>query len=166
VEHGRTPSTGEGIRIHTALATYRAGALGWLGGGLVALALAVAVPLPALAVLALVVGGGTAAVIGLGALVRAVRWRRAVAGGDWRPGRLRLAGPVVAALEPEGYDELDPEHRLLQLRLLPTVIWRAGRVQGLDGAAVLATPAGPRRWLLTAPGTGILFGARETGRRS
>jgi hypothetical protein len=106
VEHGRTPSTGEGIRIHTALATYRAGALGWLGGGLVALALAVAVPLPALAVLALVVGGGTAAVIGLGALVRAVRWRRAVAGGDWRPGRLRLAGPVVAALEPEGYDEL------------------------------------------------------------
>jgi hypothetical protein len=159
---GDMAPAGEDTRIRAALDAHRAGALTWLAGGLAALLAAFLVPLPALVVLVLVVGGATAAVIGVGALARSVRWRAAVQRGEWRPGRLRLAGPVVASFEPDGYDELDPDARLLPLRLLTTLVWRARAVERLDGAAVRVAPAGRGQWLLT--GDGVVFGARTRRR--
>jgi hypothetical protein len=159
----------------TALSAHQAGALRWLGGGVMAVVLGVVLgvatvalahdtnrryPLLGLAVLALVLAGSAAAVAGVGALVRTHRWRRALTGTTWRTGRLRIAGPAIIAFEPEGYDELDPDDEPVRLRLLSTAIWRTRAVQRLDGAEVLAAPVGRDRWVLTADGLGTLVGAR------
>jgi hypothetical protein len=158
-----------------ALSAYQAGGVRWLAGGVMAAVLGVLlataavtmagddrrIPGVGLVVVALVVGGAAAAVAGVGALMRVVRWRRGLAAADWRTGRLRIAGPAVIAFEPDGYDELDPDDERVLLRLLSTAVWRTRTVQGLDGAAVRATAVGGSEWVLTADGVETVFGARR-----
>jgi hypothetical protein len=174
-------SAGEDPETRTALAAHQAGALRWLAGGVIAVVLGVLLgvaavtiagntgrrlPVVGLAVLILVMVGVVAVVAGTGALLRTVRWRRALAGTAWQHGRLRIAGPAVVAFEPAGYDELDPFDEPVRLRLLSTAVWRTRAVQGLNGADVRAAPVGSGQWVLTADGMGTLFGAREVRRRS
>ena len=170
----------EDPQTRTALDAHQAGGLRWLGGGAIAVVLGVLlgaaavtvyestgrrVPLAGLLVLALVVGGAAGSVAGLGALLRTRRWRRALAGGPWQSGRLRIAGPAIVAFEPEGYDELDPDDAPVHLRLLSTAIWRTRAVQRLDGGLVRAAPVGRHEWVLTADGLDTLVGARAVGCR-
>jgi hypothetical protein len=170
---------GEYRETQEALAAHQAGALRWLGGGVIAVVLGVLlgvatvtvvgntgrqVPGPGLAVVVLVVGGSIAVGVGLGALLRTRRWRRALAVTPWQAGRLRIAGPAVIAFEPEGYDELDPIDEPVRLRLLSTAVWRTRAVQRLDGAEVRAAPVGGHQWVLTADGLGTVVGARSVGR--
>ncbi|MGY1722994.1 hypothetical protein [Blastococcus sp. SYSU DS0533] len=157
----------------TALAALQVGALRWLGGGAIAVVLGVLlgvatvtvagedgrrVPGAGLVVLALVLGGLAAVVVGAGALLRTNRWRRALTGTTWRSGQLYVAGPAVLSFEPDGGDDA------VHLRLLSTAIWRTRAVQDLDGAAVLAAPVAPGQWVFTAEGAGTLYGARVVPR--
>jgi hypothetical protein len=159
-----------------ALAGHQAGALRWLGGGVIALTLGVLVavaavaiaggsgrrvPLAGFVVIVLAFVGTAAVVAGVGGLVRTVRWRRALAGTAWRTGRLRIAGPAIIAFEPEGYDECDPDAERLHLRLLSTAVWRTRAVQGLNDAEVRIAPVGTRQWVITAKGLPTLYGARS-----
>jgi hypothetical protein len=175
------PPAGEDPQARTALAAHQAGALRWLGGGVITVVLgvllgtaAVAVagstgrrlPAVGLVVLVLVLGGGIAVAAGTGAMLRTVRWRRALATTSWQTGRLRTAGPAIMAFEPDGYDELDPADEPVRLRLLSTAVWRTRAVQGLDGAEVRAAPVGGGQWVLTAEGLGAVVGARSVRRRS
>jgi hypothetical protein len=165
-------------QTRTAVDALRAGALRWLGGGVVAVVLGVLLgtavvrivdnggerpPFAGLMVVALVVGGLAVAVAGLGALLRVRRWTAALARTEWRAGLLRVAGPAVLRVEPLGYDELADEP--LRLRLMSTAVWRTRAVQQLDGADVRYAEVSAREWLLTADGAGTLYGARvSTGR--
>jgi hypothetical protein len=171
---------GEYPFTEAALTGYQAGAIRWLAGGVIAVVLgflggAAAVtiaesgrrlPGVGFVVVVLVVGGVAAMVAGTGALVRARRWRRALAREPWQTGRLRIAGPAIIAFEPEGYDELDPDDEPVRLRLMSTAVWRTRTVQGLNGGEVYAAPVGDREWVLTADGLETLFGAREARRRA
>ena len=156
-----------------ALDAHQAGALRWLGGGLIAVVLAVLLGVAAVAmagdagrrpaglgllVIALGAAGVTAVVVGAGALLRTHRWRGALASTPWRPGTLRVADPANLVFEPDGLDEP------VRLRLLSTAVWRTRAVQALDGAAVLAAPVGGDRWVLTAEDAGTVYGARTAGR--
>jgi len=156
-----------------ALAAHQVGALRWLGGGVIAVVLGVLlgmaavaiagdtgrrVPGMGLAVAALVVGGTAAVVVGVGGLVRSLRWRRALGCTAWRSGTLRVAGPAILSFEPDGGDEP------VRLQLLSTAVWRTRAVQALDGAVVLAAPVGGRTWVFTAEGVGTVYGARTTDR--
>jgi hypothetical protein len=158
-----------------ALAGYQAGALRWLGGGVIAVVLGVLlavavvaiagntgrrIPIAGTVVLVLLFFGVAAAVAGTGALVRTARWRRALGATPWRTGRLRIAGPAIIAFEPDGYDEFDPDDRRLHLRLLSTAIWRTRAVQGLNGRPVRVAPVGGQQWVITAEGMPTLYGAR------
>jgi hypothetical protein len=171
---------GEDPQTRTALAAHQAGALRWLGGGVIAIVLAVLlgtaavamagnsgrrVPAAGLVVVVLVLAGIIAIAAGAGALLRTVRWRRALAAVSWQTGTLRIAGPAIMAFEPDGYDELDPADEPVHLRLLSTAIWRTRAVQGLDGAGVRAAPVGGGQWVLTADGLGTMVGARSARRR-
>ena len=134
--------------------------------GAAALALAAdgrRLPGAGLLVVLMVLGGAAAAVAGTGALLRSVRWRRALRGTPWRTGCLRIAGPAVIAFEPHGYDELTDEP--VRLRLLSTAVWRTRAVQRLDGAEVRAAPVGGAQWVLTADGLDTVVGARVERRR-
>jgi hypothetical protein len=163
-----------------ALEGYRAGALRWLAGGVIAVVLAVLlgavavslaedrgrpVPLAGIVVVVLVVGGLCAAVAGLGGLARALRWSRALSSVSWQRGLLRIAGPAIVAFEPEGYDEWDPDDEPVRLTLVSTSVWRTRQVQGLDGGEVRAAPVGSGQWVLTAEGLPTLYGARTARRR-
>ena len=167
-------------QTRAALAAHQVGALRWLGGGVIAVVLGVLlgvaavkvagetgrrIPVAGLAFLVLVLGGASAALAGIGALVRTARWRKALAAQPWQRGTLRIAGPAVIAFEPEGYDELDPLAESLQLQLLSTAVWRTRLVQGLDGAEVRVAPVGRGQWVLTADGLGTLCGAKVARRR-
>lgn len=171
---------GDDPQTRTDLAAYQAGALRWLGGGGIAVVLGVLLGVAAVAVagssgrrlpgagllvLALVMGGVVAAGVGVGALLRAARWRRALAAQRWQTGTLRIAGPSIIAFEPEGFDELDPAAEPVHLQLLSTAVWRTRAVQQLDGAQVRAVPVDARQWVLTADGLGTLYGARVVRRR-
>jgi hypothetical protein len=160
-----------------ALAAYQASGIRWLAGGAIAVVLGVLlgaagvslvadgrrIPGLGLVVILLVLGGAAASVAGTGALLRAVRWRRALLTTPWQTGRLRIAGPAVVAFEPAGFDELadDP----VRLRLLSTAVWRTRAVQQLDGAEVRAAPAAGTEWVLTAEGLETLVGAKRVDRR-
>ena len=122
-------------------------------------------PLVGLVVVSLVFVGLVAAAAGLGALARALRWRRALAAVPSQRGLLRIAGPAIVAFEPEGYDEWDPDDEPVRLTLVSTSVWRTRQVQGLDGGEVRAAPVGSGQWVLTAEGLPTLYGAR-TARRS
>lgn len=165
-------------QTRTALAALRAGALRWLGGGLVAVVLGVLLgaavvriarnggerpPGAGLLVVALVLGGVAVAAAGLGGLLRARRWTAALARTSWRIGRLQVAGAAVLQVEPLGLDE--PSAGPLRLRLMSTAVWRTRAVQQLAGADVSYAPVSPREWVLTADGLGTVFGARDPGRR-
>jgi hypothetical protein len=162
-----------------ALEGYRAGAVRWLAGGVIAVVLAVLLgavavsaaqdrgrplPLVGMVVVVLVVAGLAAAVAGLGGLLRALRWWRALSAVPWQRGLLRIAGPAIVAFEPEGYDEWDPDDEPVRLRLVSTSVWRTRQVQGLDGGEVRAAPVGGGRWVITAEGLPTLYGARTAGR--
>jgi hypothetical protein len=177
--HGDVRPAAEDPQTATALAAHQAGALRWLGGGIMAVVLGILLGAATVAVaadtgrhysllgfvvLGLVLFGISAAIAGVGALVRTTRWRRALSGTVWRTGRLRIAGPAIVAFEPEGYDELDPDDTRVHLRLLSTAIWRTRAVQRLDGGEVLAAPVSDRQWVLTAEGLGTLVGARTVPR--
>jgi hypothetical protein len=173
------PPAGEDPQTRTFLAAHQAGALRWLIGGVIAVVLGVLVgvaavavagssgrriPVAGLVVIGLVLVGLVAAGAGAGALVRTVRWRRALAVTAWQDGRLRVAGPAVMAFEPAGYDELDPTDEPVRLRLLSTATWRTRLVQSLDGAQVRAAPVGGGQWVFTADGLGTVVGARSVRR--
>ncbi len=117
-----------------------------------------------LLVILMVLGGGAAAIAGAGALLRTVRWRRALRVTPWRTGGLRSAGPAVIAFAPSGYDELTDEP--VRLRLLSRAVWRTRAVQRLDGAEVRAAPVKGAEWVLTADGLGTVVGARRERRRA
>jgi len=163
-----------------ALDAHQAGALRWLGGGVIAVVLGILLgvatvalvgstgrrfPGMGIAVIALIFVGIVATGVGVGALVRTVRWRRALARTAWQHGRLRIAGPAIIAFEPAGYDELDPDDEPVRLKLLSTAVWRTRAVQGLDGAEVRAAPVGGGQWVLTADGLGTVYGAGVVRRR-
>ena len=167
-------------QTRAAVDAHQAGALRWLGGGVIAVVLGILLgvaavalagargrPVPGLglAVVVLVVVGLVGVFAGSGALLRTIRWRRALARTAWQTGRLRIAGPAVIAFEPEGYDELDPDDEPVRLRLLSTAVWRTRAVQGLDGAWVQAAPVSRGQWVLTADGLGTIVGARSVRRR-
>jgi len=162
----------------TALEAHQAGALRWLGGGVIAVVLGVLlgvaavaladggrrVPGLGLAVIALVLVGLSGVAAGTGALLRTRRWQRGLAATPWQTGRLRIAGPAIIAFEPEGYDELDPMHEPVRLQLLSTAVWRTRAVQELDGGEVRAAPVGAEQWVLTAEGLPTLYGAKAVHR--
>jgi hypothetical protein len=163
-----------------ALDAHQAGALRWLIGGAIAVVLGVLlgvalvalagnsgrrIPGAGLVVVVLVATGSVGLVAGTGALLRTVRWRRALATTPWQTGRLRIAGPAVIAFEPAGFDELDPDDEPVRLRLLSTAVWRTRAVQALNGAEVRAAPVGDGQWVLTADGLGNVYGARVVGPR-
>jgi hypothetical protein len=165
-------------QTRTAVDALRAGAVRWLGGGLVALVLGVLLgaavvrivenggarpPFAGLMVVLLVVGGVAVACIGLGSLVRARRWTSALARTDWQVGVLRIAGPAVLQVEPLGFDEYVDEP--LRLRLMSTAVWRTRAVQQLNGCDVRYAEVSAKEWLLTADGAGTVYGARVAGRR-
>jgi hypothetical protein len=165
-------------QTRTAVDALRAGALRWLGGGAVAVVLGVLLgaavvrivengaarpPFAGLMVVALVVGGISVAVAGLGSLLRIRRWTAALARTDWRAGVLRIAGPAVLQVEPLGFDEFADEP--LRLKLMSTAVWRTRAVQQLNGADVRYAEVSAREWLLTADGAGTLYGARTVRRR-
>ena len=172
---------GEDPQTSTALSAHQAGALRWLGGGVIAVVLGVLlataavtvarntgerIPGAGLVVILLVLVGVIGMVTGAGALLRTVRWRRALATAGWRTGTLRIAGPAIISFEPDGYDEFYGGEEPLHLRLLSTAIWRTRAVQRLDGAAVRVAPVGAGQWVLTADGLGTMVGARSVRRRS
>jgi len=162
----------------TALAAHQAGALRWLGGGVIAVVLGVLlgvaavaladggrrVPGLGLAVIGLVILGLSGVAAGTGALVRTRRWQQGLAATPWQTGRLRIAGPAIIAFEPEGYDELDPMQEPVRLQLLSTAVWRTRAVQELDGGEVRAAPVGRDQWVLTAEGLPTLYGAKAVRR--
>src|SRR5215217_1385456 len=137
------PPAADDPHTSTALAAHQAGALRWLGGGVIAVVLGVLlgvaavtlantgrrVPLLGLVVIVLVLVGVVGIVAGTGALLRTYRWRRALTTTPWQTGRLRIAGPAIIAFEPAGYDELDPDGQRVRLRLLSTAVWRTRTVQ-------------------------------------
>ena len=162
-----------------ALAAHRAGALRWLGGGVVAVVFGVLLgaaavrivqdggerlPYAGSMVVALVLGGTAAAAAGIGGLVRTSRWSAALAREPWRLGRLRVAGPAVLLVEPAGFDDLAGEP--VRLQLSSTAVWRTRAVQRLADAEVSYAPVSEREWVLTADGVGTVFGARTTRRRA
>ncbi len=168
-------TAGEDPRTRTALDGHQAGALRWLGGGVIAVVVGILVavaavtiagntgrriPIAGFVVVTLVIVGIAAVVAGLGGLVRTFRWRRALASTAWRSGRLRIAGPAIISFEPEGYDELDPDDEPVRLQLLSTAVWRTRAVQRFDDADVLAAPVGRGQWVITADGLPTLYGAR------
>jgi len=162
----------------TALAAHQAGALRWLGGGVIAVVLGVLlgaaavaladsgrrVPGLGLAVIGLVLLGLIGMAAGTGGLLRTRRWQRGLAATPWQAGRLRIAGPAIIAFEPEGYDELDPLDEPVRLQLLSTAVWRTRAVQDLDGGEVRAAPVSQGQWVLTAEGLPTLYGAKEVRR--
>jgi hypothetical protein len=157
-----------------ALDAHQAGALRWLAGGGIAVVLGVLLEVatsrsPArpvgFAVVVLVLVGLIASVVGIGALLRTWRWRRALAGTAWQHGRLLVAEPAIMAFEPADYDEQDPDDAPVPLKLLSTALWRTRAVQRLDGAAVRAAPVGGGQWVFTADGLGTVYGAGVVRRR-
>jgi hypothetical protein len=136
-------------QTRTAVEALRAGAVRWLAGGAVAVVLGFLLgsavvrivrsggdrpPFAGLMSVALVLGGISVAIAGLGALVRIRRWTAALARTEWRLGVLRIAGPAVLQVEPLGFDEYTDEP--LRLRLMSTAIWRTRAVQAMNGADV------------------------------
>jgi hypothetical protein len=172
---------GEDPETRTALSAHQAGALRWLGGGAIAVVLGVLlataavtiarntgerVPGAGLVIILLVLIGIVAIATGTGALLRTLRWRRALAAASWQTGTLRIAGPAIVSFEPDGYDELFSGDEPLHLRLLSTAVWRTRAVQRLDGGTVRVAPVGAGQWVLTADGLGTMVGARSVRRRS
>ena len=165
-------------QTRNAVDALRAGAIRWLAGGVLAVVLGLLLgaavvtivrngggrpPLVGLMVVAMVLAGSVVAVIGLGALVRTLRWTAALRRTEWRPGVLRIAGPAVVQVEPLGFDEFADEP--LRLQLMSTAIWRTRAVQALNGADISYAEVSPREWLLTADGAGTVYGARLSRRR-
>jgi hypothetical protein len=161
----------------TVLAAYQASGIRWTAGGAIAVVLGVLlgaavvalaaderrIPGVGLLVVALVLGGVAAVLVGVGALLRGARWRRALRTTPWQVGWLRIAGPAVIAFEPAGFDEFTDEP--VRLRLLTTAVWRTRAVQRLDGAEVRAAPVGGAEWVLTADGLDTVVGARRVRAR-
>ena len=179
---GVLPGPCDDPQTRAALAAHQAGALRWLGGGVIAVVLGVL-----LGVAAVADGRGDrpadpgrrarrpGARAGAAASARrwpgSARWCGPSAGGArWRRspgswGRCASPGRRSSRSSREGYDELDPAEPL-QLQLLSTAVWRTRLVQGLDGAEVRGRlPVGRGQWVLTADGLGTLCGARVTRRR-
>ena len=175
---GRVFPAADDPHTSTALAAHQAGALRWLGGGVIAVVLGVLLGVAAVAladdgrrvpglglvVIALVLLGLSGVAAGTGALLRTRRWQQGLAATPWQTGRLRIAGPAIIAFEPEGYDELDPMQEPVRLQLLSTAVWRTRAVQELDGGEVRAAPVGRDQWVLTAEGLPTLYGAKVVRR--
>lgn len=107
---------------------------------------------PALVALTLLAAG--AVPIGVGVLLRARRFGQAMRREPWTMARLRVRGSDVVLL-PAGGDEP------VTARMLSTTRWRTKTVQGMDGQELWMLPAGARDLVLTADGTGTVYGARR-----
>ena len=159
-----------------ALDAHRTGALRWLAGGVTAAVLGALLDAAAagrtgrpvlveFAVIALVLVGLIASVVGIGGLLRTWRWRRALAGTPWQHGRMWISEPAIMAFEPAGYDEQDSDEVPVPLRLLSTALRRTRAVQRLHGAEVRAAPVGGGQWVFTADGLDTVYGAGVVRRR-
>lgn len=106
----------------------------------------------ALAVLSLV--GAGAVPVGAGVLLRARAWGRAMRREAWTLARLRMRGSDVL-LQP------GDNGAAVTARMLPTTYWRRKTVQGMDGQELWMLRVGARDLVLTADGTGTLYGLRR-----
>lgn len=106
---------------------------------------------PAVVVLGIVAVG--ALPIGLGVLVRARAWGRAMRREPWIPARLRIRGADVVLI-PTGGEEV-------HARVMSTTRWRTKTVRGMDGQELWMLPAGARDLVMTADGTGTIYGLRR-----
>ncbi|MGI8627910.1 MAG: hypothetical protein ACR2J5_15290 [Geodermatophilaceae bacterium] len=183
-------------------AAYRVGGLRWLAGGLAGVALAIG--LSAYAVLVLrrpglgvfivtalilgLIGLGT----GLGALLRARRFRLALQQAPWRSAELRVAGahlrlvlygdgvathrdepaedepgqdgPRADVPDADGPDE--DRRRAVDVRLMTTSRWRVREVVGFRDREVRLCPIKDGSFVLTAPGLDNLYGLQRLARRN
>ncbi|MBA3524358.1 MAG: hypothetical protein H0T85_07375, partial [Geodermatophilaceae bacterium] len=105
---------------------------------------------PAVVVLGLAAFG--AAVLGAGAVTRALRWRRALSRAPWLLARLRMKG-IDVALTPSGADPILG-------RLRSTSRWRTKTLLDLDGHELWLVVDG-RELVLRVDGLDTLFGARR-----
>ena len=157
-QHGPVLPAADDPPTRAALAAHQAGALRWLGGGVIAVVLGVLLGVAAVAL------AGRTAVPGAGVpfvlLVagRHVRGRgrhrrsgadRPLARGAGPPGRgarapadRRAGGALVRA---GGVRRARSSDEPVRLQLLSTAVWRTRAVQRLDGAEVRAAPRRPRR---------------------
>ncbi|MEJ7702488.1 MAG: hypothetical protein WKF47_01865 [Geodermatophilaceae bacterium] len=107
---------------------------------------------PALVALGLVAMG--AIPIGLGVLVRARAWGRAMRREPWTLARIRSRGAHVLLQPSDG-------GAAVNARMLSTNRWRTKAVHGMDGEELWMLPVGARDLVLTADGTGTLYGIRR-----
>ncbi|MDQ4037049.1 MAG: hypothetical protein M3313_01530 [Actinomycetota bacterium] len=178
-------------------AAYRRGGLRWFAGGLTGLALAIGLSAYALLVLQRpglgpfiftslilgLIGIGT----GLGALLRARRFRMALQRAPWRSAELRVAGAhlrLILARDGLGFsdevpglrgpgadvaDQDDPDEerrRSVDVRLMTTSRWRVREVVGFRDREVRLCPINDGSFVLTAPGLDNLYGLQRLARRN
>lgn len=92
--------------------------------------------------------------IGVVVLLRARAWGRAMRREPWTLARLRIRGTDLV-LRPGGTGEE------VRARIRPTSRWRTKTLQGMDGQELWMLPAGERDLVLTADGTGTVYGLRR-----
>ncbi len=107
---------------------------------------------PALVVLS--IGAAGSIPIGIGVLLRAWAWGRAMRREPWTLARIRVRGTDVALLPSAGDDTV-------RARMLSTTHWRRKTLQGIDGQELWMLPVGARDVVLTADGTGTIYGLRR-----
>lgn len=106
----------------------------------------------ALVVLSLVTAG--AVPIGIGVLLRARAWGGAMRHEPWTLARLRMRGARVVLLPSDS-------GVAVHARMLSTTRWRTKAVLGMDGEELWMLPVGTRDLVVTADGTGTLYGLRR-----
>lgn len=106
------------------------------------------------AIVVLSVAAMAAVPIGLGVLLRARTWGRAMRREPWTLVRLRVRGADLVLLPSDSGPAVNAKMRA-------TSRWRTKTVQGMDGQEVWMLPAGTRDVVLTADGTGTVYGLRR-----
>lgn len=180
------------VETRRSHATYRLGALRWFGGGLACLALAAGLSAYAVHVLegpglgvfivAAVILGVFGVVTGVGGLLRAQRFRRALRRAPWQHAELRVAGAhlrlVFAAADPaaaldaaegkEGEDSAKGEDgsQSVDVTLMTTSRWRVRTVVGHRDGAVAVCRVEGAGFVLTAQGMNNLYGLRPLARQA
>lgn len=165
-----------------SLAAYRQGALRWFAGGIAGVAAAIGLSAYAVTVLerpglgafivASAILGVIALTIGVGGLLRARRFRRALQNRPWQKARLRVAGAHLRLVFSAGEPDADPAEdgdddgrRMLDARLMTTSRWRVREVVGLRDAEVQVCPLDGSGYVLAAPGLFNLYGLHPLARR-
>ncbi len=164
-------------------AAYRLGALRWCVGGIAGFGAAAGLSVYAVVVLkrpglgvfivTAVILGAIALTTGAGGLLRARRFRTALAGAPWQPVRLRMAGAHLrliffadqsAAQHAEDDDDVGGS-RTVDARLMTTSRWRVREVVGFRDAEVCVCPLDGGDFVLTARGLVNLYGLKPLAQR-